>query len=350
MELPARVVSLSTALPPHRMGQEEAEALAAGMFDGAWPDLDRKRAVFRNAGVRTRHLAVPPDWFRTPVSFSEKSRLYREAALSLAERCGRDCIRRSGVPPEAVSRVILVSSTGISTPSLEALLLPRLGLLPATARTPLWGLGCAGGAAGLALAAELARARPGERVLLLVVELCSLTFLRNDLSKSNFVAMSLFGDGAAAALLSTEGKGPAVLASRSVTWPGTPDVMGWHVVDEGLQVVFAREIPGIVSERVRPAVDDFLRAQGLSLDRVRHVIAHPGGPKVMAAYARALGRPAADFVHARGVLADCGNMSAPSALFVLERLLSDPSARAGDLGLLTALGPGFTSEMSLLRL
>lgn len=347
--MPARILGLATALPPHRLAQAEACAFAREVFGEAFRDPERLLEIFPHAGVEERRLAMPLDWLRAPRGFAERNEAYRREALALAAEAAARCLAGAACSPREVDHVLLVSSTGLSTPSLDALLLNRLGLRPDVKRTPVWGLGCAGGAAGLSRAADFARAAPGERVLLVVVELCSLTFQRRDATKSNLVATALFGDGAAAALVGSEGKGPEVMASRSTTWAGTLDVMGWEVNDDGLRVLFSRDIPAIVRDLAKPAVLDFLASRGLSLSGLRHVIAHPGGPKVMAAYEEALGLPADGMRHAREVLRRHGNMSAPSVLFVLERFLSDPAVRPGDLGLLTALGPGFSSELVLLK-
>jgi alkylresorcinol/alkylpyrone synthase len=221
-------------------------------------------------------------------------------------------------------------------------------------RTPIWGLGCAGGAAGLARAAEWARLSPGSNVLLIAIELCSLTFQREDLSKSNLVATALFGDGAAAVVVQSDASengrgGPRIVASRSTLFPETEDVMGWDVNDAGLKVLFSRDIPTIVRRFVRENADEFLTEQGLMLQSIRHLIAHPGGVKVMAAYEEAFGLDPNALRHAREVLRSAGNMSSPTVLFVLDRFLADSSVRPGDLGLLTALGPGFSSELVLLQ-
>jgi len=199
-------------------------------------------------------------------------------------------------------------------------------------------------------------------VLLIALELCSLTFQRRDLDRRNLVAAALFADGAAAALvLGAEAPAPTVngngvgtqrlelVASRSMLWPDTLDVMGWDVDERGLHVIFSRDIPTIVRDWVRRNLDSFLEANGTSLERIAHVVAHPGGPKVLAAYAEALGLPPEAFRHARAVLRECGNMSSPTCLFVLERALAAGDIRPGEAAVLAALGPGFSSELVLMR-
>jgi alkylresorcinol/alkylpyrone synthase len=268
----------------------------------------------------------------------------------------RKLLEQARLGPQDIDHVVFVSSTGVATPSLDARLANRLPLRGDVTRTPIFGLGCAGGAAGLARARDLALAYPDSRVLLLALELCSLTFQRRDLDLRNFVATSLFSDGAAAALVcgaevdgAEDGRPLELLAARSTLWPDTLDVMGWDVDGDGLHVVFSRDIPALVRERARPSLEGFLADHGLSLAGLDHLIAHPGGPKVLAAYAEALDLPPETFRHSREVLRLCGNMSSPTCLFVLERTLADGGIGPGETAVLTALGPGFASELVLMR-
>ncbi len=361
MAHPPRLVGLGTALPQHRVRQDDVQRFASTLFARILEgDGRRLLAVFENAGIETRHFSMPLEWFATARDFGTTNALYVEHALALVERAARTALERAGLGGADVDHIVFVSSTGLATPSLDARLAGRLGCRGDVRRTPLWGLGCAGGAAGLARARDFALADPTARVLLVCVELCSLTFQRDDLSRQNLVAASLFADGAAAALVqgaaapapgaASDGRSTLdLLAARSTLWPDSLDIMGWEVDGTGLHVVFSRDIPTVVREWVRPAVDDFLAAHGLDTASLPHVVAHPGGPKVIAAYAAALGRDPADFVHARETLRDCGNMSSPTCLFVLDRLLDSGGLGAGQHALLAALGPGFASEMVLMR-
>jgi alkylresorcinol/alkylpyrone synthase len=264
----------------------------------------------------------------------------------LLERTTIRLLDRAGIDKQALDAVVTVSTTGIATPSLDALLIERLGLRPDARRLPIFGLGCAGGVIGLARAAAQAVATPGETVLFLVVELCALSFRRDDWSKSNIVATALFGDGAAGALLSTTGEGPAVIAAGEHTWPGSLDIMGWDVADDGFSVVFSRDIPQLVATQLRQAVDQFLVRHGLGLDDVDRFVCHPGGAKVVTALEQAFGLRYGTLAGARRVLRDYGNMSAATVMFVLEQMLGD--APGWDLALLNALGPGFTAGFLVL--
>jgi alkylresorcinol/alkylpyrone synthase len=354
-----RLVSLGTALPAHVVPQHEARAFARGLFQHLLvEDEDRLLAVFGSAGIDRRHVCMPIEWYREPHDFGETNACYIEQALALATEAIRGALDPVGLGAAHIDHLVVVSSTGIATPSLDARLANRLPFGTHFRRTPIWGLGCAGGAAGLARARDLALAHPGTRVLLVALELCSLTLQRDDMTRRNLVASSLFSDGAAAALVfGADVPAPptprlrpmSLVDARSTLWPGTLDVMGWDVDPHGLHVVFSRDIPSIVRERVRTNLEEFLAGHGLGLDGLEHVVAHPGGPKVLAAYAEALGRSTDAFRHSRDVLRECGNMSSPTCLFVLERLLASGEVAAGEHAVLAALGPGFSSELVLMR-
>ena len=229
-----RLVALATAVPGYPLDQEAVVERARRLFAGA-PELDRLLPVFANSGIRRRYSSVPLDWFDAPHGWAERNRRYLETALDLIESAAGRALDCAGIAASEIGAIVVVSTTGIATPSLDALLIERMRLAPTVQRLPIFGLGCAGGVIGLARAATLAAAMPDKAVLFLVVELCSLTFRRGDLSKSNIVASALFGDGAAAAILQCGGAGPAVIATGEHTWPQTLDIMGWEVAEDGVE-------------------------------------------------------------------------------------------------------------------
>lgn len=345
------VLSTATALPPYRVGQDEVRLMVRGMFGGAHRDIDRLIGVFDNTGVGTRYSCVPVEWFSEDHTFPEKNALYVENALDLSEKAARRALDRAKVDPAEVGAILFVSTTGISTPSIDSRLIFRLGLSEHVRRVPIWGLGCSAGAAGLAVAADQARLRPGAPVLLVGVELSSLTFQRSDLSKSNLISTSLFADGAAAVVVGSglESGGPRLVGDYSTTWSGTEDVMGWDLVESGLKVKLSRSVPGIVLERMRENVEAACEASGLGFDELRHFALHPGGAKVLDAFEEVLDLPPGGLAHSRGVLRDYGNMSSVTVLFILERLLQSEEPAAGEAGILSAMGPGFSAEHVLLR-
>ncbi|HXC91439.1 MAG TPA: 3-oxoacyl-[acyl-carrier-protein] synthase III C-terminal domain-containing protein [Stellaceae bacterium] len=340
-----RLLSLATAVPPYRLDQRDVIRRVEALFEGA-PSLARLLLVFANAGIRARYSCVPIEWYDRPHGWPERNETYVAGALDLLERTTLSLLDRAGIGREQVDAVVTVSTTGIATPSLDALLIERMRLRPDVRRLPIFGLGCAGGVIGLARAAAQALAAPGETVLFLVVELCALSFRRDDWSKSNIVATALFGDGAAGALLSTGGRGPTIAASGEHTWPGSLDIMGWEVADDGLRAVFSRDIPQLVATQLRGATDAFLARHGLAIEDVDRFVCHPGGAKVVDALEEAFGLGPGALAGARDVLRDYGNMSAATVMFALEQMLA--TAQHWNRALMNALGPGFTAGFLVL--
>ena len=340
-----RIASLACAVPPHALEQKAVVERVVKLFRGR-PELDRLLPVFANSAIDRRYSAVPLEWFDQSHGWRERSRRYADTALDLLETaCGR-ALDHAGLKLSQVGALVVVSTTGIATPSLDALLIERMRLPRDTVRLPIFGLGCAGGVIGLAHAATLVPAIPERAVVLAVVELCSLTFRRDDASKSNIVGAALFGDGAAAAVLQYGGRGPAVLASGEHTWPHSLDIMGWDVMEDGLKPLFSRDIPALATRDLGDVARDFLARHGATLADLDRVVCHPGGPKVIDAVEHALGLGPGALHNERQVLRDFGNMSAATVLFVLDRMLNDGTAwrRA----LLTAFGPGFTAGFVML--
>lgn len=342
-----KIVSLASADAPNILSQSDAVQVARTLFRDRFPGFDRMAPVFDTAGIMTRQSAMPLDWYLKPRGWQERSEAYLEVAVDMFETAARGALDEAGLAGSDVDVIVTVSSTGIATPSLEALAMARMGFRPDAARVPVFGLGCAGGATGLALASKLARATPGAVVLLVVVELCTLSFRMQDLTKADIVATALFGDGAAACVVRCGEKGFAsVEATAEHTWPETLDIMGWRVDQTGLGVIFDRSIPAFARDNLRPAMVEMLERQGLDLDGVDRFVCHPGGMKVIDALEGSLSLGQGCLDHERAVLADHGNMSAPTVLYVLDR-----ARQCGlpDRSVVTALGPGFTLSTVTLR-
>lgn len=344
----ARLAGLATAWPPHVLRQEEVAANGAEMFATTHGGFERLAPIYRNALIETRHSCVPIDWYLKPHSSSERNDLFLKHAVELMAESAGQALDDAGLTPDQIDTLVTVCSTGIATPSLEARLMQVMPFRADVRRLPIFGLGCAGGVIGLARAADMARAEPGSRVLLLVVELCALTFRYQDRSKSNLVATALFGDGAAAAVVSCrdDARGPVIGASHEHTWPDSLDVMGWDVADDGLKVVFSRDIPSLVQDDFRPIAETFLAANGLTSADVGGFVCHPGGAKVIEALEDCFALTAGAMVHTREVLRAHGNMSSATVLFVLKAALE--AKEPGPL-LLTTLGPGFTTALMLIH-
>jgi alkylresorcinol/alkylpyrone synthase len=339
---------VASALPPHRVGQDEAKAFARGMFSRRHGDFERLLPIFDNVHVENRYFCVPVGWFEQDHSFPEKNALYVEHALDLSEKAARRAMDRIGAEPDDVGAIFFVSTTGLSTPSLDSKLIFRLGLSEHTRRVPIWGLGCSAGAAGIARAAEHARLYPDQLVLLVAVELSGLTFQRGDRSKSNLISTSLFADGAAAVLLGGT-TGPEVLGGYSTTWPDTEDVMGWDLVETGLKVQLSKSVPTIVREKFRDNLEQACETLDLAFEDIKHFVLHPGGSKVLDAFEDVLGLEQGGLTTSRDVLRDCGNMSSVTVLFILERFLTGGEFAKDDLGVLSAMGPGFSAEHVFFR-
>jgi alkylresorcinol/alkylpyrone synthase len=334
------LLSLATAVPPHKVAQRDVVEGARMAFREQFEDFDRLAAVFFSAGIEERYTVKPPLWYLQPQDWPSRSEAYLEGALALFIAAAVKALDQADLHPRDVDTIVTVSSTGIAAPSLEARAMEKLGFRRDVSRVPVFGLGCAGGAAGLALGAELASARPGSIVLVVTVELCSLA-VRGDLAtKANMVALALFGDGAAAAVLRAGPGGRIqIVEAGHHTWTDTLEIMGWSVDPIGFGVIFDQSIPRFAWDNIAGALDGILAAQGLERGDIKRFICHPGGRKVLEAIEGALELPTQSLNHEREVLKRYGNMSAPTALFVLDRVLQGVLP---EKSLLVALGPGFS--------
>lgn len=341
----ARLLALKSAVPPYVLEQKDV-VVRAGQLFGERRDVERLMPIFSNTGIERRYSCVPIDWYNAEHGWRDRTELYIGNATDLLEKVARSLLDEAKLGIGDIDAIVVSSTTGIATPSLDALVIERMGLRHDIRRLPIFGLGCAGGVIGLARAADLARANPGSRVLFLVVELCALTFRKNDLTKSNFVATALFGDGAAGAILSTDADGPAFGPSGEHTWPNSLDIMGWQVEEDGLKALFSQNIPTLVANDFATILGAFLRRHDLALRDIDAFACHPGGAKVLDALEDAFEIERGALEESRSVLRDFGNMSAVTALFVLERM---DWRRKGRRILMTALGPGFSSALLLLE-
>ena len=337
---PCSLLSLATALPERVVAQSYAKEAARRAWGGKPELFDRLSGVFDNAGIAQRNIVAPPDWYEEPHGWHDRNALYLEASQDLFERAAASAIEKAGLEPQEIDGVVTVSTTGIATPSLEARAGPKLGLRPDVRRVPVFGLGCAGGVNGLAITSRLANADPGSNWLFVTVETCSISIRLDSDDPAAIVATALFGDGAAAAVVRSGAHCIArITGAAEKLWPDTQRIMGWDVEDPGLAVVFDRAIPPFIADNLAPAVDEMLAGLGRSRDDIDRFCCHPGGVKVIDAIESALDLPQGELNLEREVLNDHGNMSAPTVLFVLERLIErglPPRV------MMTAFGPGFT--------
>ncbi|HYK75117.1 MAG TPA: 3-oxoacyl-[acyl-carrier-protein] synthase III C-terminal domain-containing protein [Pseudoneobacillus sp.] len=358
-----KIISIAEAIPPFVISQHETMKFARELFSESFKDIERLLTAFQNGQIEKRHFAKGLDWFKKDHSFQEKNDTYIEEAVSLGKKAIENCLHsndflKKAVDYQDIDAIFTISSTGIATPSIEARIMNHLPFSPHTKRIPIWGLGCAGGASGLSRAFEYCLAFPKAKVLVLTIELCSLTFQKNDRSKSNLIGTSLFADGVACALivgdevqinhLSTRKSVPSILGTQSTTKKDSIDVMGWDLKDEGLFVIFSKSIPVLIENWLKPNVETFLSKYGLTSNDIKHFIAHPGGLKVLEAYVKALQLPMSMIDYSLQVLQSFGNMSSSTVFYVLDRFMKDDIPN-GDVGIIAALGPGFSSELLLVR-
>ncbi|MBV9559231.1 MAG: type III polyketide synthase, partial [Bradyrhizobium sp.] len=316
----AALVSLATSVPPHQFHQRQILEAATSILAHRYPEFDTLSSLFANTGIHHRYAVKPIEWYLERRGWPERTQAFLEGAESLFVNVARKALAQADLEASEIDTIVTVCSTGIATPTLEARVAKQMGFRADVSRVPVFGLGCAGGVSGLSIASRLAQSRPGTNVLLVAMELCTLAVRHDELTKANIVAASLFGDGAAAIVLRAgDGGATRIEATGEKLWPDTLDIMGWSVDPEGFGVIFQRTIPDFVREHMGPAVAEIAGRMQLSPADIDRFICHPGGAKVIAALERALTLDQGTLDHERDVIADYGNMSAPTVLFVLER-------------------------------
>jgi len=342
-----KLVSVATAVPPYCFEQRDVAAAAHRGFADRFSDFERLAGVFHSAGILRRYAVRPMEWYFEALGWPERTEAYLDGAMRLFVDAATKALDAAELRAADVDTVVTISSSGIATPSLEARVAGRMGFRPDIERVPVFGLGCAGGVSGLSIASRLAQSRPGSVVLLVAVELCTLAFRLDELTKANIVATALFGDGAAACVVRAGVAGIATVEmSGQHNWPDTLDIMGWSIDPQGFGVILDRALPPFAETHMAPAMAGILDRAGLRLADIDQFAFHPGGTKIVEALERALSLGQGALAHERAVLAEYGNMSAPTAFFVLDRVI-----RAGlpARTLLTAMGPGFTASCVCLQ-
>ena len=348
-----QILSVRSAFPAHRYAQAEltgAYADLIGLRPGQRGLLER---LHRNAGVDYRHTVLPLEEYGTLGGAEKTNDRYIEEATDLGERALRAALATAGKSAADVDLLIVTSVTGVAVPSLDARLIPRLGLRPDVKRLPVFGLGCVAGAAGLGRLHDYLAGWPGHVAALLAVELCTLTVPATGITTADMVVSGLFGDGAAAVIATGEAASPPplprVIATRSVVYPGTEGALGWRLGPDGFRIVLTTELATVVEQGLAESVTSFLAASGLTVDDIGTWICHPGGPKVLDAVRDSLKLPEAAIAPSRRSLAQAGNLSSASVLCILEQVTRDREIAPGSLGLMVGLGPGVSAELILLQ-
>ena len=348
-----RIAAVGRALPSHHYDQKTLLRYLQGVWSDHPSAVRRLETLHENVKVEGRHLALPLERYDELRTFGQTNDAWIEEGLKLAEGAVRDALGRAGLEPGDVDAIFFSSVTGISTPSLDARLVNRMGLRSDIKRIPMFGLGCVGGAAAVSRAADYVRGFPEHVVVVLMVELCSLTLQRSDRSAANLVAASLFGDGAAAAVVvgaeRDEGDGPEIRATKSVFYEETEDMMGWRISEEGFRIVLSTEVPAVAQESLAGDVAGFLAEHGLTRADVSSWVCHPGGPKVLIALQEGLSLDRDDLGMSWRHLEQMGNLSSVSVLLILEDTIRDCRPPPGSHGIMLAMGPAFCSELLLLR-
>ncbi|APO73630.1 chalcone synthase protein [Rhizobium etli 8C-3] len=342
-----KFLSLAIAVPEHIITQAEAAEASARLFAGRLKDFRHLAGVFDNAGIIKRHAARPLSWFDEPHGWQDRMDAYAEVASNLFIETAAKALRQAELKASDIDCVVTVSSTGFTTPSLDAQLARKMGFRADIERVPVFGLGCAAGVSGLGIASRLAKERPGKIVLFVAIELCTLAFRLDELTRPNIIATALFGDGAAACVLRNGGDGICEVASSGEhLFPDTLDIMGWKIDDTGFGIVLAQSLPPFAQTQLGPAVDMILARDGLSRRDIGRFICHPGGTKVLTAMESALTLSPGSLDHERAVISNYGNMSSPTVLFVLERAIH---AGLPERSAMIAMGPGFSASCVTLR-
>lgn len=347
-----RIASAASAFPKHYYSQK----FLLEQLQEYWGDRLRNPQMLarlhRNVAVDGRHLALPTEKYYELDTWGKANDVWIQVAQELGEQALCRALHHAGLEPRQLGALFFTSVTGISSPSIDALLINRMGLPTNIRRVPIFGLGCVAGAAGIARAADYVRAYPSQAAALVSVELCSLTIQKDDLSVANLISSGLFADGSAAAIVTgdeVDALGPEILATRSVFYPQTEEMMGWRITERGFRITLSPQVPTLIREHLGQDVDAFLADHGHSRDDIGSWVLHTGGPKVLEATATALSLNNGQLDASWECLKRVGNLSSASVLVVLEDVMRNRRPEPGTLGILAAMGPGFCSELVLLK-
>jgi len=347
-----KITSVASAFPMHYYPQSVLLAELKRLWGSKLENPAVMDRLYGRIGVEGRYMALPVEEYAGLDRWGVANQHWIEISQELGEKALGCALQRAKLKPTEIDALFFVSITGVASPSIDARLINRMGLSTNLKRMPIFGLGCVAGAAGIARAADYVRAFPVQVAAVLSVELCSLTFQQGDLTMANMISAGLFGDGAAAVLVvgaELDLPGPAILATRSVFYPDTEQVMGWDISEKGFQIVLSKEVPEVIEQHLAADVDAFLADQRLTRSDIQSFILHTGGPRVLEATEQALQLPPGALDISWACLRRTGNLSSASVLVVLEEVMLHQRPAPGTYSLLAAMGPGFCSELILLR-
>ncbi len=347
-----KIISTATSFPDYYYPQEQITTALGDYWQETLPNRNAMERFHRNAGVKGRHLVMPLTDFPKIKDWGECNDIFIEQAITLGKKAILDALDSKNISPRQIGALIFVSITGISNPSIDGLLMNHVDFSDNLKRIPIFGLGCVGGAAGIARASDYLKAYPSEMAMVLSVELCSLTWQRADLTPAHVISSALFGDGAAAVVMcgsEIEREGPKIVDVQSVFYRGTDKVMGWNITADGFRVILSSDVPKMVLEHLRTDVEQFLAKHGLVIEDIGSWIMHTGGPRVLEAVQSALDLPREALESSWQCLSDMGNLSSASVLAVLDRIIKTAPPAKDTWSILSAMGPGFCSELVLLK-
>ena len=349
-----KIVSVGEAFPDHKYSQQELTDVLDQYWRKRFYNVDRLKLFHENLQVDSRRFCIPLEEITSLDGFKQRNEVFLKHALNLGERAIQNALDRAGLKPADIDHIFFTTVTGVATPSIDARLVNKMGMRPDIRRTPIFGLGCLAGAAGISRAADYVKAWPEKTALLLSVELCSLTVQKEDLSVANIVASGLFGDGAAAVIVAGEDapckpEGPRIIKTHSSFYHNTEQIMGWDIVDQGFKIVLSPNVPRMVREHAPADLGNLLADTGVAPENINHYVCHPGGPKVLEAMCEILELPEDALALSWKTLREIGNLSSSSVLLILQETIKERNPAPGDMGILMAMGPGFCSEWLLLE-
>ena len=346
----ATISASATALPPYLITRDDVKYYMGRVFDIPDRRVEAMMSIVDNAQVLQRHAIFPIDYTIEPRALGQTNNEYIEHAIKLGKEAAEKCLAKAGLVPAEIDLIITVSCTGFMIPSLDAHLIKLMGFRSDICRMPFTELGCAAGAMAISRAADYIKSHPGANVLIIAVELPSLTFQRKDISQANLISSILFGDGAAAVVVTGQNKpGPRILVTETYTFPDSLGAMGFDLRDSGFHILLAKDVPEMIAGEIKGLVHGFLERNGKTRQDIKGWILHPGGARLLGNVEEQLGLCKCDTQPSWDILANVGNLSSATILFILQEWLEKRPLKSGEHAMAAAFGPGFSAEFLLLQ-